>query len=521
VSTGTGTLAGSRKQPGRHRSGTVVPLPPDDNEKVSYVDRHLLYLILIIAIGSASAIGSQAAMEVHYSLWLIMPYTACSTFYVILSLAANFTGRNFDYAAHRARVESWRRPSYPEVDIHLPICGEPISILRNTWIHVFELVQAYPGTARAHVLDDGNDAQARELAASFGYNYIVRENRPWMKKAGNLRNAFAQTRGEFIVILDADFAPRPDLLAETLPYFDDPQISIVQTPQFFRPDRRQTWVERAAGAVQEIFYRSMQVSRDSHGASICVGTCAVYRRQALEANGGTTAIEHSEDVHTGFDLRMQGWNLRYIPVPLAAGVCPDDSESFLTQQYRWCAGSMSLLTSRKFWAAKMPWTARACYMSGFCYYMYTAVAMLVSPLIPSVLLILIPGRIEPQDYLSLLPAIINGMILYPLWHRCRYGPSTWPLAIVRGWAHALALWDTATGRRLGWQATGGKGRKSRTTRFWVGVIAWNGGAAAAWLGLAAWRMSHYGPGRLWIISAFGVLYAAIIVWIILSSRESA
>ena len=291
-----GTVAGASKPHGKHRLSTVVPLPPDDLEKISYVDRHRLYLILVIAIGAASAIGSQAAMEVRYAIWPLVPYTAFSVFYVALSLTANFTGRNFDYAAHQARVEAWRPMSYPTVDIHLPICGEPINVLRNTWLHVFELVQAYPGWARVYVLDDGADAQARELAAAFGFAYIVRENRPWMKKAGNLRNAFAQTGGEFIVILDADFAPRPDLLAETLPYFEDPQIAIVQTPQFFHTDRRQTWVERAAGAVQEIFYRSMQVSRDDHGASICVGTCAVYRRQALNANGGTTAIEHSEDV---------------------------------------------------------------------------------------------------------------------------------------------------------------------------------------------------------------------------------
>jgi len=516
-----GTVADASKPHGKHRLSTVVPLPPDDLEKISYVDRHRLYLILVIAIGAASAIGSQAAMEVRYAIWPLVPYTAFSVFYVALSVAANFTGHNFDYAAHKARIEAWRPKSYPTVDIHLPICGEPINVLRNTWLHVFELVQAYPGWARVYVLDDGADAQARELATSFGFTYIVRENRPWMKKAGNLRNAFAQTGGEFIVILDADFAPRPDLLAETLPYFEDPQIAIVQTPQFFHTDRRHTWVERAAGAVQEIFYRSMQVSRDDHGASICVGTCAVYRRQALNANGGTTAIEHSEDVHTGFDLRGRGWNLRYIPVPLAAGVCPDNPESFLTQQYRWCAGSMSLLTSRKFWTARMPWIARTCYLSGFCYYMYTAVAMLVSPLIPSLLLILIPGHIQPYDYLSLLPAIVNGMVLYPLWHRCRYGPSTWPLAMVRGWAHALALWDTVTGNHMGWQATGGKGRKARTNRFWVGVIVWNGGTAIAWLGLAAWRIAQNGPGRFWIITAFGVLYSVIVLWILLTPKDTA
>lgn len=81
-----------------------------------------------------------------------------------------------------------------------------------------------------------------------------------MKKAGNLRYAFARTSGDFIVILDADFCPRPDFLWETLPYMLDPSIAIVQTPQFFRYRREQRWVERGAGMVQELFYRVVQVS---------------------------------------------------------------------------------------------------------------------------------------------------------------------------------------------------------------------------------------------------------------------
>jgi cellulose synthase (UDP-forming) len=163
------TLAGSRRPRGKHRFSTVLPLPPDDLEKISYVDRHLLYLTLIIAIGAVSAIGSQAAMEFRYAIWPLVPYTVFSVVYVALSLIANFTGHNFDYASHQVRVKAWRPVPYPNVDIHLPICGEPINILRNAWIHVFEMIHTYPGWAHAYVLDDGADAQARELAASFGF----------------------------------------------------------------------------------------------------------------------------------------------------------------------------------------------------------------------------------------------------------------------------------------------------------------------------------------------------------------
>jgi cellulose synthase (UDP-forming) len=41
---------------------------------------------------------------------------------------------------------------------------------------------------------------------------------------------------------------------------EDPRVAILQTPQYFRATSEQTWVERGAGSLQEIFYRFIQVS---------------------------------------------------------------------------------------------------------------------------------------------------------------------------------------------------------------------------------------------------------------------
>src|SRR5262249_27198390 len=155
----------------------------------------------------------------------------------------------------------------------LPICGEDLEILGNTWRAVAKLIRAYPGRAIAYVLDDGADPAARQLASQMGFTYVIRPDRGHYRKAGNLRYAFRHTSGKFFLILDADFPPRADLFAELLPYFDDPDIAIVQSPQYFRTTDEQTWVERAGSAIQEVFYRSIQVSRDRYGAAICVGTC--------------------------------------------------------------------------------------------------------------------------------------------------------------------------------------------------------------------------------------------------------
>ena len=245
------------------------------------------------------------------------------------------------------------------MDIYLPICGEPIELLRNTWTAVLGLIEDYRGQAQAYVLDDGPAGDARPMAESFGFGYFRRPDWPEGKKAGNLRYAFSQTSAEYLVILDADFAPRRDFLAETLPYLDDPKIAIVQTPQYFRTSAGQTWVERAAGPIQEVFYRTVQVARNRLGAAVCCGTSAVYRRAALEPQGGPTLIPYAEDVHTGLDVRRAGWSLTYVPILLSTGICPDHLDAFVRQQYRWCSGNVGIVFSRRLWSVPMSYSGPA------------------------------------------------------------------------------------------------------------------------------------------------------------------
>jgi cellulose synthase (UDP-forming) len=486
-----------------------VPAAPADEEKKAYADRNLA-LIIRTSLFSFGALLISQARFVFLSpafTWLFLPFVTFTIAYYLISLFVNSGTRGFDHAAHRGLVASWRPSRYPSLDVFLPVCGEPLTVLRNTWAHVFELVRAYPGVTTAYVLDDAADERARAMAADFGFRYVVRPDRGWMKKAGNLRHGFACSSGEFILILDADFAPRADMPAEMLPYFGaDSSLGIVQSPQYFRTRGHMSWTERGAGAVQELFYRLVQVSRDRHDGAICVGSCAIYRRTALATNGGTTLIEHSEDVHTGFDLRRAGWGLRYIPIPLAAGLCPSDPNSFLTQG------------SRKFWATRMRLRTRCCYLSGFCYYVHTALFTFVAPAIPLVMLTIIPERVRLTNYVFILPSMIYNLVVFPAWHRCRFGLEALMSKQIYGWAHLAALWDICRRRQMGWQTTGGGGRKAGTRRIWVGLTLWNGGTGLAWVTLAAWRIAHYGAVFLPLL-ATGLL-ACTITGMALGSRRN-
>jgi cellulose synthase (UDP-forming) len=499
--------AAVEQRPERQRSGLVLPAPPDDQEKYSYVERNLPYLATVLAIGAACLIVSQLTFEAHTpASWPFLAFTLTYLIYQGISLPVNFAGRGFDLAAHQARVASWRPPVLPRVDVYLPICGEPIEVLASTWAAVAKLVAGYRGRIEGYVLDDGPSEQTRELAASFGLHYLRRPDLRSGKKSGNLRYAFARTSGEYLVIFDADFAPRPDFLDETLPYLDDPAVAIVQTPQFFRQHRRQNWIENAAGAIQEVFYRSIQVARDRFDAAVCVGTSAVYRRSALAAQGGPTLIPYAEDVHTGLDVRRAGWSLVYVPIVLSTGICPDKLDAFVRQQYRWCTGNAGVVFNRRLWSVRMSLPARLTYISGFFYYAYTGLLTFFGPLIPIILLGFLPGEVRLRNFIILLPSMLTGFVLYPLWHRSSYGPSVWSLGIARGWAHVFAIWDGARGKTMGWHPTRTPGSALR--RFRIGVTVWSGGMALLWTGLALWRTATQTSAQFGVLLLFGLLNLA-------------
>jgi cellulose synthase (UDP-forming) len=507
----------------RERAGhLVLPVPPSDSEKFAYVRRHTWVLTLCMVLVFPPLVYSQVRlfMASHWFL-LYAPFMLLGTVTFVVSLVADGFGAEFDLAGHRRLVAAWRPYDYPAVDVFLPTCGEPTELLRNSWTHVAALRTAYRGRLTPYVLDDGGRPELKSLAKRFGFAYAARPDRGWYKKSGNLKYGYGLSDSEFILLLDADFAPRPDLLEETLPYFDAyPDVGIVQTPQYFHVVDEQTWVERGAGATQELFYRSIQTVRARKDGAICVGSCAVYRRDALDQNDGMSLAEHSEDLHTGFDLYRLGWRMRYLPLALSTGNCPDNVMSFINQQYRWCSGTMSLLRLGKFWTTRLPLQSRVCYLAGLAGYAYTAVFTFVGPALAIGMLLLTPGFLLLKNMLFLAPMLLYAGVIYPMWHRSPYRLEAWSVRVLSGWAHVFALWDMLTGRLRDWQpsGTGAKGKSDRR-RLWVALISWSLATAAAWTGVAAWRMMTMDAYNFILIFVLGVFQLVVVGRILIAPRS--
>ncbi|HTJ72830.1 MAG TPA: glycosyltransferase family 2 protein [Actinospica sp.] len=491
--------------------GGLLPVPPDDREKYSYTKRGTRLLVVFSTLSFLALAYSQVLMtRLSPWMWIYVPFLGFTILYFLVSQISTAISPDFDLAGHRKIVNSWQPETYPAVDVLLPVCGEPTPVLRNTWENVAALRAHYPGRVTAYVLDDSSSPHLQKLAGEMGFVYAGRANRGWYKKAGNLLYGYRISHAPYILLLDADFAPRADFLDEVLPLMEaDPTIGIVQTPQFFRVLDQQTWLERGAGAVQELFYRNIQTSLSTYDGAICVGTCAVYRRAALEDNGGMTLIEHSEDVHTGFDLYRKGWRLRYLPLALSTGVCPDNVAAYVNQQYRWCSGNMSMLGSKKFWGTKLPWRVRLSYLSGFFYYVHTALATFIVPLVPLALMIFWSREMRVDNLVWVLPGLLYAGIIFPLWHRVPYRLEAYACRMTYGWAHVFTIYDVLRKKRMGWQPTGSASKKQgKNARFWYGMIGWTSVSAAAWVGVALWRMKTGDPIDYALFLASGLFYMA-------------
>ncbi|MDP9091821.1 MAG: acyltransferase family protein [Actinomycetota bacterium] len=438
-----------------------------------------------------------------------------------VSLLSSTHRKRIDRIDHEFRVEQYAPKVHPTVDVFLPTAGESLDLLANTYLYVAQL--KWPAAVRVLVLDDGGRKEVRELADRYGFDYSARTNRGEMKKAGNLRHGLGMTHSEFILILDADFVPRADLLRELVPYTEDPQVAIVQSPQFFDTSRSMSWLQRCAGATQELFYRMIQPSRDAVGAAICVGTCAIYRRSALETAGGFAQIGHSEDVHTGVNLVKAGFHLRYVPIIVSRGICPDTALGFMNQQYRWCTGSMSLLRDPSFHAAShINFRQRLCFWAGFLYYISTALNAFVAAVPALVMLYLVPQWVHPMNSVWLLGALVLWFGVLPGVMRGRWRIDVLRVQTLYAFAHAIAILHICTGRTQAWVATGAV--KTRTTPLAVTIGRTMKGylfgtQVLLWYGLVRGTL-RYGLHNYWAMVALGMISAFVHVPLLLLSTRA-
>ncbi len=244
------------------------------------------FVVLVTALLGINYVAWRWLFSVHWSAWWIaVPLVVAETYSLVDSLL-------FGMTVWRAKGRGEPPAPLPDrtVDVFITTYNEPVEMVMRT----ARAAKAIRYPHRTWVLDDGDRAEMRAACEAEGIGWVTRaahwEGRPRHAKAGNLNNALLATEGEFLLILDADQVPSPEILDRTLGYFEDERMALVQTPQWFE----NVPPSDPLGSQAPLFYGPIQQGKDGWNAAFFCGSNAVIRREALMQLGITGYVGEVE-----------------------------------------------------------------------------------------------------------------------------------------------------------------------------------------------------------------------------------
>jgi len=234
---------------------------------------------------------------------------------------------------------------WPRVTVQLPIYNERYVIERLVdTVAQFD----YPRELLdIQVLDDSTD-ETQEVARNcveryqqlgLPISYIHRNNREGFK-AGALQEGLKVARGEHIAIFDADFIPPADFLRNTVPYFADTNLAMVQT-RWSYINRNYSKLTEVEAVLLDGHFVIEHSARYRSGLFFNFnGTAGIWRRAAIEDAGGWQHDTLTEDTDLSYRAQLRGWQFIYLPDIECPSELPVEMNAFKSQQARWAKGLM-------------------------------------------------------------------------------------------------------------------------------------------------------------------------------------
>ncbi len=272
-----------------------------------------------------------------------------------------------------------------------------IQILDDSTDNTYELCEKVAEQYRA----EGFDIECLHRTDRIGY------------KAGALEEATPFTKGEFLLILDADFRPEPDILKACMPYFTDDKIALVQT-RWGHINRNKNLLTRLQSIFLDGHFALEQTVRNRSGRYFTFnGTAGMWRKCAIVDGGGWEHDTITEDMDLSYRVQMKGWNFVYLNDYVTPAELPEDMDGFKAQQHRWTKGCIQVCQKMllDIWASNAPLKAKLEATTHLtCNYSYLALILLCFLVMPiSTSMVDLPGG---WDWKSLEMILVTGTLFF-------------------------------------------------------------------------------------------------------------
>jgi cellulose synthase/poly-beta-1,6-N-acetylglucosamine synthase-like glycosyltransferase len=303
------------------------------------------------------AFFDYAILLPYFAILLVLSFYGCHRYATIL---AYFKGKK-----NMPQQPAQRFEQMPPVTIQLPLYNERYVVERL--LESASQVRYPKGLLQIQILDDSTDDTAaytealvaRYVEKGFNMEYRHRRNRKGYK-AGALQEGIPSATGDLIAIFDADFLIPADFLENTVHYFTNPKIGVVQT--------RWSYLNRHYNLLTEV--QTMLLDGHfvlEHGARAGTGlffnfngTAGIMRKEMIESAGGWQHDTLTEDSDLSYRAQLKGWEFIYLPHVHCPSELPVETYGFQVQQSRWAKGLTQCAKKllRMVLTADIPWRVK-------------------------------------------------------------------------------------------------------------------------------------------------------------------
>lgn len=283
--------------------------------------------------------------------WCIVLLYAFSLLYIFL-FSLGQLHLAWIYARRKDNTKNEEPPGdfFPRVTIQLPIYNEKYVVERL--LKAVANIEYPKEKLQIQILDDSTDETTEMISERVatlrleGVNISVlhRDDRVGFK-AGALDHGLQHASGDFIAIFDADFVPTPHFLLQTIPYFQNEKLGVVQT-RWGHINQDFSVLTQLQAFGLDAHFSIEQTARNAAGSYINFnGTCGVWRKKCIEDAGGWSADTLTEDLDLSYRAQLKGWSFKYLEDVSTPGELPVIMPAVKSQQYRWNKGGAE--TARK------------------------------------------------------------------------------------------------------------------------------------------------------------------------------